>query len=60
MSVNSALASLPGVANVEIDADARTATVSVKPDEFKAADAVKALEDAGFPADKAEDLSAES
>lgn len=58
--MKSALASLPGVANVEIDADARTATASVKPDEFKAADAVKALEDAGFPTDKVEDLSTES
>lgn len=59
MSVKNALASLPGVANVEIDADARTATVSVQPDEFKAADAVQALEDAGYPADNAEDISAE-
>ena len=58
--MKSALASLPGVANVEIDADARTATASVKPDEFKAADAIEALKDAGFPADKVEDLSAES
>ena len=43
--------SLPGVANVEIDADARTATVSVEAGKFDAAKAVAALKNSGFPAD---------
>lgn len=43
--------SLPGVANVEIDADARTATVSVEAGKFDAAKAVVALKNSGFPAD---------
>lgn len=43
--------SLPGVANVEIDADARTATVSVEAGNFDAAKAVAALKNSGFPAD---------
>ena len=43
--------SLPGVANVEIDADARTATVSVEAGKFDAAKAVAALKNKGFPAD---------
>jgi len=46
------LQSLPGVANVEIDADARTATVSVEAGKFDAARAVAALKNSGFPADK--------
>jgi type III secretory pathway lipoprotein EscJ len=46
------LLSLPGVANVEIDADARTATVSVEAGKFDAAKAVAALKSSGFPADK--------
>lgn len=43
--------SLPGVANVDIDADARTATVSVEAGKFDAAKAVAALKSKGFPAD---------
>tara|TARA_R110002072_G_scaffold303108_2_gene493845 strand:+ start:2234 stop:2473 length:240 start_codon:yes stop_codon:yes gene_type:complete len=46
------LKSLPGVANVEIDAAARTATVSVEAGKFDAAKAVAALKSSGFPADK--------
>jgi hypothetical protein len=45
------LQSLPGVANVEIDADARTATVSVEAGKFDVAKAVAALKNSGFPAD---------
>jgi len=45
------LQSLPGVANVEIDADARTATVSVEAGKFDAAKAVSALKDVSFPAE---------
>jgi copper chaperone CopZ len=45
------LQSLPGVANVEIDGDARTATVSVEAGKFDAAKAVAALKNSGFPAD---------
>jgi hypothetical protein len=44
------LQSLPGVANVEIDADALTATVSVEAGKFDAAKAVAALKNSGFPA----------
>ena len=43
--------SLPGVANVDLDADARTATVSVEAGKFDAAKAVAALKQSGFPAD---------
>ena len=42
---------LPGVANVELDADARTATVSVEAGKFSAADAVAALKNVSFPAE---------
>jgi copper chaperone CopZ len=59
-SVKEAVASLPGVDKVEFDENARTVTASVKPAEFKAADAIKALEDAGFPANKVEDVSTDS
>jgi len=59
-SVKDAVVSLPGVDKIEFDEEGRTVTASVKPEEFKAASAVKALEDAGFPADKVEDLSTES
>ncbi len=59
-SVKDAVVSLPGVDKIEFDEKARTVTASVKPTDFKAADAVKALEDAGFPANKVEDLSTES
>jgi cation transport ATPase len=52
------LQSLPGVANVEINAEERTATVTVDPEKFKADAAVAALKESGFPANKAEDLSA--
>jgi copper chaperone CopZ len=45
------LQSLPGVANVDLDADARTATVSVEAGKFDAAKAVAALKQSGFPAD---------
>jgi copper chaperone CopZ len=45
------LQSLPGVANVDLDADARTATVSVEAGIFDAAKAVAALKNSGFPAD---------
>lgn len=48
--------SLPGVANVEIDADARTATVSVEAGKFDAARAVAALKNSGFPADSVKSL----
>jgi copper chaperone CopZ len=44
------LQSLPGVAKVEIDADALTATVSVEAGKFDAAKAVAALANKGFPA----------
>jgi len=44
------LQSLPGVANVEIDADARTATVTVDAGKFDAAKAVAALKNSGYPA----------
>ena len=54
--------SLPGVANVDLDADARTATVSVEAGKFDAAKAVAALKQSGFPADtvKAVEAAAEA
>jgi copper chaperone CopZ len=52
------LQSLPGVANVEIDADARTATVSVEAGKFDAAKAVAALKNSGFPAETAKAIEA--
>jgi len=56
------LQSLPGVANVDLDADARTATVSVEAGKFDAAKAVAALKQSGFPADtvKAVEAAAEA
>jgi copper chaperone CopZ len=50
------LQKLPGVAKVDLDADARTATVSVEAGTFSAADAVDALKSRGFPADTVKGL----
>ena len=58
--MNSALETLPGVAKVEINADDRTATISVTSSDFKVEDAEAALQESGFPADSTEDVSPES
>lgn len=49
--------SLPGVANVEINAEETTATVTVDPETFSAADAVAKLSNSGFPAQTATAIS---
>lgn len=50
--------SLPGVANVEINADAKTATISVETGAYDEAKAMAALKDSGFPADTAKMIKA--
>jgi len=50
------LQSLPGVANVEIDATEQTAVVSGDSEAFVLEDALAALEKCGFPADESESL----
>ena len=47
--MRSALAEVPGVAQVSVDFDSKTATCSVDADQFDSQAAIKALADAGFP-----------
>ena len=49
--------SLPGVANVKIDAGEFSATVSGDVEAFVVADAQAALDKSGFPAETTEELS---
>lgn len=49
--------SLPGVANLDIDAEAMTVVVSGDASKFSVDDAVAALEKCGFPAEGTEKLS---
>lgn len=44
-----ALLQSPGVTDVTVDADAKTATCTIKPDEFDAAKSIAALDKVGFP-----------
>jgi len=50
------LQSLPGVANVKIDAGKKSATVSGDAQAFVLEDAISALEKCGFPAETSESL----
>jgi len=49
ITVKKSLEKIPGVANVKVDFDKRTATVRFDPDKASAAALVKATTDAGFP-----------
>ena len=46
--MRSALADVPGVAQVSVDFDSKTATCDVDTDQFDGQVAIKALADAGF------------
>jgi copper chaperone CopZ len=46
------LQSLPGVANLDIDADAKTVVVMGDPEVFDLTKAQSALDDCGFPAEE--------
>jgi hypothetical protein len=50
------LQSLPGVANLEFDAKARTVIVSGDTEAFDVEGAVAALDECGFPAEETENL----